>query len=67
MRLCKGYRGGERVTEIINLRNVLMNELNNGFFDRDAWGALVVMARDANCYSIAAQAERYIKHYAAVK
>lgn len=51
------------MTAIINFRNVLMNELNAGFFDRDAWGALIVMARDANCMSIAAQVERYYNHY----
>lgn len=54
------------MTEIINFRNVLMNELDHGFFDRDAWGALVVMARDANCHSIAAQAERYYNHYSGI-
>ena len=53
----------KQLTEIINLRNVLMNELNGGYFDRDAWGALVIMARDANCYAIADQAQRYIEHY----
>lgn len=54
------------MTEIINFRNVLMNELNAGFFDRDAWCALVILARDANCLSITAQAERYIEHYSRV-
>lgn len=54
------------MSEVVILRNVLMNELNNGFFDREAWNALVVMARDANCLSIAAQAERYIEHYSQI-
>ena len=51
------------MTEIMELRNALMAELNAGYFDRDSWGALVIMARDANCMAIAEQAERYISHY----
>lgn len=49
--------------EIILLRNVLMNELNNGKFDRLAWVFLYAKAIAADCLSIAAQIDRYIKHY----
>jgi FMN-dependent NADH-azoreductase len=51
------------MAELIELRNMLMNELNVGLFDSDSWNAAVIMAKDLNCLSIQAQLERYISHY----
>lgn len=53
------------MSEIIAMRNVLMNELNAGFFDRDSWSATALLARENKCECIAAQMERYIEHYGA--
>jgi hypothetical protein len=49
--------------EIILRRNVLMNELNNGVFDRLAWVFLYGIAKSENCLAIADQLDRYIRHY----
>jgi len=49
--------------EIVEMRNVLMRELNAGYFDRDSWLAIALLARDNNCPAIAAQMARYIEHY----
>jgi hypothetical protein len=51
------------MTEVINMRNVLMNELNHGVFDCLAWVYLYGLAMARNCLSIACQVDRYIKHY----
>lgn len=48
---------------VIEMRNILMNELNHGYWDGLAWDALLIMARDADCLCIASQVERYINHY----
>ena len=49
--------------ELISLRNMLMNELNGGYFDSVSWEAAVIMATDLNCLSIQAQLQRYIDNY----
>jgi hypothetical protein len=53
--------------EIILRRNVLMNELNHGIFDRLAWVFLYGKAKAENCLAIADQLDRYINHYSYVK
>jgi hypothetical protein len=53
------------MNEIILLRNVLMIELNHGYFDRLAWVYLYARAKAENCLSIADQVDGYIKHYSA--
>jgi len=52
-----------RMDEIVAMRNVLMAELNAGYFDSISWMATARLARESNCPAIAAQMERYIEHY----
>ena len=49
--------------EVIAVRNLLMRELNAGFYDGEACDALYVMARDNDCPEIARQVARYIERY----
>ena len=51
------------MSEIILRRNVLMNELNHGVFDRIAWVYLYGIAKAAGCLAIADQLDGYIKRY----
>jgi len=49
--------------EVIAVRNLLIRELNAGYFDGEGWDALYIMARDNGCSEIARQVMRYIEHY----
>lgn len=51
------------MTEIILLRNLLIQALNAGRFCATDWQALADQARAAGCENIACQAERYLAHY----
>ena len=51
------------MSELIELRNTLMHELDGGLFDLDAWTGAAAWAEMMGCLSIKAQLDRYIKHY----
>lgn len=49
--------------ELLDLRDMLMRELNNGYFDSQSWKACATWARTEGRIEIAEQIEKYIKHY----
>ena len=54
------------MSELIELRNTLMQELDGGVFDLDAWSGAARWAEMLGCDCIRAQLVRYIKHYSGV-
>ncbi len=51
--------------EVIEVRDLLIREINAGFYDAPAWDALYIMARDGGCAAIADQVQGYIRQYGA--
>ena len=51
------------MSELIELRNTLMQELDGGVFDLDAWNGAAAGAEMMGCLCIMAQLARYINHY----
>ena len=49
--------------DLVEYRNMLMRELDYGYFDRPAWEACAKWAEMIGCVNIQSRVERYIKHY----
>jgi hypothetical protein len=49
--------------EVMELRDLLIREIDAGYYDALSWDALLIMAREAGCLAIADQVQGYIKAY----
>lgn len=49
--------------DLLDFRDLLMRELNNGYFDALSWAACARWAREDGRLDIAEQAQKYIDHY----
>ena len=49
--------------EVMELRDLLIREIDAGYYDALSWDALLLMARKAECLAIADQVQGYIRAY----
>ena len=49
--------------EVIQLRDLLIREIDAGYYDALSWDALLIMARKAECLAITDQVQGYIRAY----